>query len=228
MKAVQAQNKHEQGFTLLEMILAVTIFSMIMLTVAMTLYTVQRSWQKISNHSNELKRYQMIDRLVDVAFRNAIPFPWTNDDNETTYCFKGESDSLLLTYLHRIGQNDSEGGIRFLRLYIESGNLIAEYRKTPILPDSKNDNDYKSKEVIAVNVRELEFTYVDFDSDSDDNSLEYSKEWDVDDEYNIPIAIQMKVTWNNGESEVWLRRTAGNSIVSTYGQRNDSSATEDE
>ena len=119
MKAVQAQNKHEQGFTLLEMILAVTIFSMIMLTVAMTLYTVQRSWQKISNHSNELKRYQMIDRLVDVAFRNAIPFPWTNDDNETTYCFKGESDSLLLTYLHRIGQNDSEGGIRFLRLYIE-------------------------------------------------------------------------------------------------------------
>jgi prepilin-type N-terminal cleavage/methylation domain-containing protein len=209
----------EQGFTLLEMLLAIALLSVVMLIAGTSIYTVQRGWSRISANSIELKRLQMVDRIADSAFRNAVPFTWKDINNQTVYCFRGEPDNLLLTYLHRIGANDDHGGVRFIRLYLQDDKLIAEYRKTPLLPDEPGDHEHTSSEVISENVKRIEFTYIDADAIT--GELEYDNIWDMEEKRNIPLAIQLKIEWNDASTEVWLRRTAGNSASSSYGKRQD-------
>ena len=43
--------------------------------------------------------------------------------------------------------------------------------------------------------------------------------WDEDEHNAIPLAIQMKVEFLDETSEVWLRRVAGVSHASTFGNR---------
>ena len=142
-------NRREAGFTLFEVVLAVAIFATVSLLVGTTLFAMQRSWKKIKKQSALLKTYQAIDRIVDYAFRNAVPFKWRDDKLKDAQIFKGDSDELILAYLHRVG-NPELGGIRFIKFFVKNENLIVLYRNTPILYWA--DNDLEStckKEIIA-------------------------------------------------------------------------------
>jgi hypothetical protein len=187
----------------------------VMLCASMGLVAVQKTWSSINLQNQRMRNCQLIDSVVDSAFRNAIPFSWSDDNTKKSrIVFAGEPGRITLAYQHRIN-NLSEGGIRFISLYIENEKLIAEYRKTPILPwDPKTSGMDSFRDVLAENVRSISFTY----ADTQKQNVVWMNSWDVN-YMNIPVAIQIKVEWMNGDSEVWLRRTAGAGLRETYGAR---------
>ncbi len=201
------------NFTLLEMVVALAVFAVAMTTIGMTLFAMQRSWRKITAEGISMQKIQLIDRIVDSAFRNAIPFHWKTDDNKEVMVFKGDSDSILLTYMHRIGRVE-DGAIRFIHFYCKNNRLMAEYRRTPILPDQENIGKTDS-EVLATGVDRIEFKY----GDVSEKELIWYDSWDAAKMLNIPMAILMKVYWQDGRSEVWLRRTAGAGQYQSMGVR---------
>ncbi len=201
------------SFTLLEMVMALAVFALAMTTVGMTVFSMQRSWRKITAEGASMQKMQMIDRIVDSAFRNAVPFHWKIDGNKEIMAFSGKNDAVLLAYLHRIGRAE-DGGIRFIRFYCQNNQLLAEYRRSPLLPDQQAEGAI-DREVLASDIDRVSFQYADVA----DDKLVWYEEWDADKMLNIPMAIQMKIWWKDGRSDVWLRRTAGSGQYQTLGIR---------
>lgn len=202
-----------RSFTLIEMVVSLGILLMILTISAMALSVVQRTWKSTADREASLKQYRTIDLIVDVAFRNAIPFYWRDRNNKEVMIFSGKPDAVTLAYLHRINDR-REGGIRFLRLFRQNRRLIAEYRKLPFLYDGAEEFEFE-REIIAENVTDLSFIY----ADRRDDRLEWLESWDAEQMKNLPLAIQMEVRFSDGTQQNWLRRTAGNGQFQEWGRR---------
>ncbi len=200
-------------FTLLEMVLSVAIFAMIMLTIGTGMFSIQQTWKRMSRKNDELKVFQTLDRVFDTAFRNTVRFTWPNDNFQKKSIFLGNNDECIIAYIHRITL-PSSGGIRFLKLYLDNNNLVAVYRKYPILYWEEN-NQKIQKEILATNIRKINFLY----AKRENNEIVWIDDWDEENNQDIPLAIQITVEWENGTKEQWLRRTAGAGKFESYGKK---------
>ncbi len=212
-------------FTLLELVLATAIFAMLVFSAGLGIMSVQQSWRRIHYSSEKLKNLMAIDRLVELTFRNIIPFTWPDETEEKEKpVFKGDKNAILFATIHRINEGDSNA-IRFIRLYLENGALIAEYRDTPIVEGGKNDDGSGiRRETLATGIVSLSFLYL---NNSESEELEWSDDWqeeDPDMENALPSGIQMTVEWENGSRYSWLRRTAGSGKNESLGNREASSS----
>lgn len=204
-----------QQFTLFEVIIAIAVFAMVATASALVLQSMQRSWQKVSQKSIRLRQKQVIDQVVNTAFKNAIPFSWKDDNFKKRLVFDGRPDSVILGYLHRINAHE-QSGIRFLKLFLEDDKLIALYRNTPILPWLENE-DGVTREILAEKVERISFLYADINPDT--NAVLLGDEWDPENTSYIPLGIQIKIEWQDGSSDVWFRRTAGAGYCLSLGNR---------
>lgn len=206
----------DRGFTLLEMILSIFIFAVIMLILGTGIFTIQQSLRKVSDKSEELEKYQILDRVFTSSIRNAVPFYWKDNNNNKRSVFLGNSNKVSFAYLHRIVGSD-DGGIRFIQFYLEGDNLVALYKKIPILPWDQTTLKFADKEILSKGVRNVSFLYADMD---DRNEIVWRRSWsNIEGHFNIPLAIQITVEWNNGTKECWLRRTAGSGQYESLGIR---------
>jgi hypothetical protein len=192
------------------------ILMLVLLVAGTGLLVVRRSWDKCRENSERLRRITLIDKIVDVNFRNIIPFEWRNEQKRKRQIFQGEPDSVVFATTHGVNSL-ANGALRFLRLRLDAGNLRVEYSDTPILYWDNRTAPRRS-EIIAKDVDKLEFRYADFDSEK---NLIWDSDWDEELRGNIPVALLMRVTWRDGSSIEWLRRTAGSSRDETYGRRID-------
>lgn len=119
------------------------------------LFSSQQGWSVVRESSAELETLQRLDRIADTAFRNAIPFHWPDENNRNVQLFRGKPAFLRLAYQHRVN-DPAEGGLRFLELCREESELVARYRRYPIIADQ--DGECR-REVIASGVRRLAFSY---------------------------------------------------------------------
>ncbi len=206
-----------KNFTLIEIVLATFIFSIVMAMVSMTFFSVQQTFVKVDNFNSRIDQLQSIDRVCDTLIKNMIPFKWKNSSTlKVKQIFKGENNEIIFAYIHRV--NDiKEGGLRFVRIFLEDSEVKIQYRKYPILYWDENDTNLET-ETIAKDVKELSFLYVDTKSSSQ-YEISWEDSWDEENNPNIPLAVQMKIEWNSGKSDVWLRRVAGSSRYSTFGKR---------
>lgn len=200
----------KRTFTLLEIVLALAIFSVIATLAGSILFSSQQGWNVIRESSAELETLQRLDRIADTAFRNAVPFHWPDENNRNVQLFRGKEAFLRLAHLHRVN-DPAEGGLRFLEISKEESDLIARYRRYPIIED--NDAECRT-EVIASGIRHLSFSY----AFRENGKISWQSEFDAETAQTIPVAIRMNVEFENGRKVSFLRRTAGNSNVSSYGK----------
>jgi prepilin-type N-terminal cleavage/methylation domain-containing protein len=213
---VRRRNIHRRqaGFTLLEVIVATGILALLGLLIGMSVNTFHRSYMQAQKVGNELQRNQVIDRLVDSYFVNAVPFEWDDENLETHYVFSGLPDELYLTSIRRTYAKDASA-IWFIRLYCEDNTLKCDYSPFPLLPWLDLDDQNFTTEVIAPGVNAISFLY----AEKKDDEIEWLEEWVEEDHNGIPLAIQITIEWADGSKERWLRRTAGSSSNSTFGDR---------
>ncbi len=200
----------------MEMITAVAILAVVGLLIGSSIHIFYKSYSNAQRIGTELKRNQAIDRIADNYFANAVPFTWQNENLESKYVFMGDVNELYLTALRRT-YGDTGSALWFLRLYRDGEQLKCDYSPTPILPWKDLPVHKFRTEIISDGVREISFKY----AESRDSKIEWEEVWNEDDHNGIPLAIQMTVEWTDGTIERWLRRTAGSSGNSTYGNRSE-------
>lgn len=200
----------ERYFSLIEIIVAFAILSLLATLISTVLFSVQKSWSRIQENTALLEDMVKLDRIANNVFRNAVPFYWPDENNKNRQIFKGKSDSVRLAYLHRIN-SEHENGIRFIELFLRRNKLVARYRDYPIMEENP---EHCMEEILISNIQKLEFRY----AERSNNEVVWNCEFDEVAAENIPLAIRMTITFEDGETVDFLRRTAGNSFVSSYGK----------
>lgn len=200
----------ERYFSLIEIIVAFAILSLLATLISTVLFSVQKSWSKIQENTALLEDMVKLDRIANNVFRNAVPFYWPDENNKNKQIFKGKSDFVRLAYLHRIN-SEHENGIRFIELFLRRNKLVAKYRDYPIMEENP---EHCMEEILISNIQKLEFRY----AERSNNEVVWNCEFDEVAAENIPLAIRMTITFEDGETVDFLRRTAGNSFVSSYGK----------
>ncbi len=217
-------------FTLLELIIAVTVFMMVSVALFTFSSQVSDTWSRLTVERNRFNELLAMDRAIDGILTNAIPFMWKQVDNgissEVPFMV-AESDYLRIATLHPLNDTQ-EGAIRFVEFVLEQGELKAVYTDRPFAFWDEIDEDRRTTTILSTEVASLEFEYADWSSDI---SIDWSErlfwrtEWQEETETDstsearsdIPLAIRMTVTWEDGRQECWLRRTMGNSYRERYG-----------
>ncbi len=201
-------------FTLIEMVVALGILLAILTISTLALSGVHRTWQTMSSQDKKHATYRTIDFIAENAFRNAVPFYWRDSNNKEQIIFMGEENSVLFSYLHPVSDRE-QGGIRFLKIYRNNKDLIAEYRQRPIINNEDELLPKTKHEILASDIKDVTFIY----ADRVDKQIQWFDSWDVEERRNIPMAIQMEITFADDSKQIWLRRTAGNGQFQEWGRR---------
>ena len=212
--------KIRHAFTLVEVIVAMAIMMMVAMIVGTAGKIFYDGYSGSRKIHDRLREYMAIDRLWDGAVRNAVPFKWKDEEGTARFVFAGENDSLMFTSLRR-ADGDAPGALIFIRIRLEEDELVAYYSYYPRPPwdDEYDENpEFFTREVIAANVAAVTFQYAEV-GEVEETEIEWFDEWDEDEHAAIPLAIRMTVEWKDGRREYWLRRTAGSSLHSTFGNR---------
>ncbi len=200
---------------------------LVMIAAGLFVYSqnVTRSWQQIIRERNRMFELMTLDRTIDAVLANAVPFIWQDDEagdeNETFPFIVGDPTGLRIAYLHSI-HDAVEGGVRFAEFILEDGTLYLDYSDRPFF-EWNQATDRTQRVLLAEGIAELRFLYLDWNADTDadwKNRALWLDQWETADteRTDIPLAIAMKVSWQDGREHTWFRRTLGNSYRERYGK----------
>ncbi len=203
-------------FTLVEMVAALSIMMVISGIIAGAVAVFTTSYTASRAAAETLRRNRTISAVADRVLRSAVPFVWTDsDDNTEKSLFHGSSDELYVVSLNRArGSGDSP--FLFTRIRLDGSTVVCDTSGLPMPHWDDIDLFSYTTEVVATNVQTLNFRYFNLDDDDEPVSTDL---WSEDYEYTIPLAIQIEIEFNDGTVERRLRRTAGNSWNTMLGTR---------
>jgi len=167
------------GFTLLELILAITILGMVAIIIGSGFRLGIKAWEKGESEAAETQQLRTLSSLISQSLKSAYPYKMKIDDKDTII-FKGEKDSILFvtTLL-----DSSNRGFRWVRFSYKDKTLSLN---EGILPDKKFMDKLEDKgEVVDSNIREVWFEY--FSSEK----AEWQETWNLGD--GIPAAVRVKI-----------------------------------
>ena len=188
---------------------------MVLSVLFMGTHSIIGSWQRVEMRAAEFEDVLMLDRAIDNLFSNVVPFTWPSVDEELTgrsvQLFDGFPNNVTFAYVHEVNRME-DGGLRFVHVRVDDGNLIAYYCAEPPFPENLDDERVTAA-VLSRNVAGVGFLYADVE----DEALVWVEDWE-DRDY-LPLAIQIGVAWEDGREDIWLRRTAGASFLENWGVR---------
>lgn len=167
------------GFTLVEVIIAMVILSLVTLIIGSGFRLGINAWEKGGNETNEIQKYRVLYELMSQQIKSAYPYKMKIDEAKVVI-FKGEADSIMFVTV----SNDSYfRGFKWIRYKYKDGALLY---KEGILPDKKLfETNSGDDEVVESKIGEVKFSYLTSDTG------ELKESWDMGD--TLPSAVMLKI-----------------------------------
>ncbi len=204
-------NQMKKKFTLIEVIIAISLLVTVIGILFLGTGTVMSSWEQLGRHTKSLEELFLLDRSLDSILTNIIPMTWPNEENnKQESLFTGDSDRVVFSYIHSFNRLE-DGAIRTCNMFVEDEALVIYYCERPPFPENLNSEIVK-RSILAYDIDSVRFTYVDLD----EGNLEFKDTWE--DEDYLPLGIRVDVRFMNGTRQSWFRRTAGSSFYERWGK----------
>jgi prepilin-type N-terminal cleavage/methylation domain-containing protein len=190
-------NSSESGFTLLEMLVAVTLVAMMAVGLWAVFRISIRSWSRGTEFIDRNQRHRSILDLVRKQIASAYPL-FTKIDlqqNEPSYLiFSGAENSLRFVSLNSLRFQESPGLtlVSYEVARDSSGNYALvekEARYTGQTLDQETTLNLSTATPIFGNLLSCTFEY--FDPGDNDNSSEWVREWEGKDQRQLPVAVSI-------------------------------------
>lgn len=177
-KAEQAKI-HPSGFTLLELIIAITILPLIILIIGNGFRLGMNAWEKGEQETVWTQRFRVLSGLLSQQIKSAYPYI-IDVDNEKLAVFEGKPGSVMFV---TVLADSAYGGFKWVRYSQKDGALLI---KEGLLPDKKlKDNITGDEEVVDSGIGEIQFSYLSLEEN------EWKDSWDLG--KKIPGAVRVKI-----------------------------------
>ncbi len=170
-----------RGFTIIEMIVSMTIMSLVAMSIAYGFYIGTDAWKRGERETGETQKLRVLSGLFYQQLKSAYPYQMDIDDEKVVF-FEGESDSI--TFVTTL-TDSSFGGFKWVRYSFENGTLLY---KEGLLPDKEWDEKTEGKEkVVDTDLGTVEFSFYSADEE------EWNESWDFG-EY-LPGAVKIRISY---------------------------------
>jgi general secretion pathway protein J len=180
----KSEARSRGGFTLLEVIISITILSLITVIIGSAFRLGIQAWGKGERETEDGQRLRSLSSLLSQQLRSLYPYPVKLEGkDEDVVAFKGEPDSI--TFVTSV-TDSSYGGLKWVQYTFRDGVLLY---KEGLLPDKKFEEHIKDKhneEIVDSGIDKFQFSYLAEDDD------EWTESWD--DEEEVPGAVRVTLS----------------------------------
>jgi prepilin-type N-terminal cleavage/methylation domain-containing protein len=196
--------KYQKGFTLIEVILAMTIFAL-MGTVLYGAFSLSHSAVEKSQRSFENnQKLRAVDELLGSYIRSA--YPYRSSPQDSALLFAGEEAEL--TFVSSFSLAMGGRGMAKVRLFWEGdekhAGLLRLEEETPVRVLSEEGNEghegLRNGLVVREGVKEFRITYLDPQSDEE----KWEERWDTMERNTLPRAIRLHYLTKEGREVQWV------------------------
>jgi general secretion pathway protein J len=194
----------QDGFTLIEVLLALTIFAL-MGTILYGAFSLGHGAVEKSQKSFETnQKLRAVDELLGSYIRSA--FPYRSTPQTAPLLFTGESAEL--TFVSSFSLAMGGRGMAKVRLFWEGdekrGGTLRLEEETPVRVQDEEGNEghegLRNGMVIREGVKEFRISYLDPQSEEE----QWEERWDAGERNGLPRAVRLEYRTESGRKAQWV------------------------
>ena len=211
-KNTRATDKNESGFTLIEIMLSVSILAMVIAVIFTTFRIGINAWEKGESKIESLQTKRAVNALIYREINSVYPYTITPGELDTHIkynAFFGESDSLK--FVSHASTTGRSTGLSLIEMWTENekGLFIGEREAIVSNRSDLNDIDLRDEDTavsVCSEIKEISFRY--FERKNKDEEGEWQENWDPEDKKKrLPLFVEVLLVYidkNDEESEEML------------------------
>ncbi|MBI3000130.1 MAG: prepilin-type N-terminal cleavage/methylation domain-containing protein [Deltaproteobacteria bacterium] len=193
--------RSQAGFTLVELSIAMTLLTLLLLTVYGAFYVGHRAVEKAQARSEVSQNLRSTEELLAGYIRSG--YPYRSSSQQPAIFFSGAADHL--TFVSAVSQGMGGRGMSKVSISLEgegAGNLILA-EETPVrIQDQEAGTGYKNRVVLARAITDFHIDYLYQDPKSGEES--WSEEWDGKERNGLPRAVRLNYRNESGQEIRWV------------------------
>ena len=191
----------QRGFTLIELIAAITLLAVLTTILMGTVRGAERSTSAANDAVERTEQYARTQAFLREHISGVLPMRWRREVSQPLK-FIGTSSNV--TYFAPVTSQIAEGGVMWWQLAVAKSQLKSQLvlRRRPSDPEEKAVPDLSSSEqpiVLADNIESLSITYFDAGDDplTNPDAGAWRDSWDEN--ARMPSMIAIRVTESGGK-----------------------------
>jgi type II secretory pathway pseudopilin PulG len=196
------KKRPEEGMTLIEVILGITISALILAILFSALRLGHRSQEKGLAKEDFAQRTRVLGDRISWLIRGAYPYSVNRPEGKVIY-FSGEPDSLgfvTSSVDNSTGEPQDMAGLKWVKIFVDEEGLKVQekiYFSEDVFEEG-NGKEY----VLEPTVRNLKFQYLDVEEKEGIES--WVTEWNPEGKDYLPSAVRVSITLKEGEKEIQI------------------------
>ena len=182
------------AFTVIELLIALSIFSVIAITLYSTFFAGISTWKRSGDNTGI---YQNIRVTFDDIARDLKNMIYFTKDDESAYIFSGTSEQVIFMTLEEGISEKTEPQRELVRIAYSfdnaKGDIVREIAGISLGFDTRK----AEKEILLKNVEDFKVEYCYFSGDEDDPYL-WQEEWS-DEEVKTPRGVKITASLKGGK-----------------------------
>lgn len=182
--------KDNKGFTLVEVLIALTILSLLVTVVFMGFRVSSRCWERGRVKLDELQTIRMGLEILQRTIRAGYPY-YAKDDEDTILWFSGDEDSL--TFVSSQTSFATENGLTLIKFEIreseEEKKELMIYQAPSFTISSYQEFDDDNVFALIPEIGKISFSYYGSKEETEEEGKWYDK-WAGRDEKKLPQAVK--------------------------------------
>ncbi|MBP1718378.1 MAG: gspJ2 [Deltaproteobacteria bacterium] len=193
-----------QGFTLLEVIVTMTILGFLLLVVYGVFSMGRSAWERGDLIREKYQKSRILSQLISRQIKSAVPFKVKAEKAEGNYLvFEGTAQSLKFVSALSLRNTRPEGLIYAVYEYREGGDeggKLVVYEQRAL---TRNFMEEKPKEESGISLLEeissVRFEYYREGDPNQNREAEWVEEWNAKEEMQLPRALRITITPRKGQ-----------------------------
>jgi general secretion pathway protein J len=191
--------KNQQAFTLLELIISMTIIAVILVIIFGAFRIGIRAWEKGERDIDKQQRYRIVLDLIQRQL-TSITYKKVQIDDTDQLLLKGDAKSFEFTS-HFPFKPENKFGLVYVKYMVseaqEENEKLMVYEKNMVLLDKDfkfNNIDMNSFFELIPNAKDISFEYLKPPEEGLEEEAKWNDEWDPENDQGFPLAIKLILT----------------------------------